>query len=79
MTNINIHRVTNLTGLNAQAQKSATTDQSYIVVQFNIVSHSHNGEEEMGVSLFLKSIDDGGQMADAFSALAHQIRVEAAK
>jgi hypothetical protein len=79
MANISIHRVTNLTELSAQAQKSATTDQSYIVVQFNIVSQSYTGEEEMGVSLFLKSIDAAEQMADAFSALAHQIREEAAK
>ena len=60
MANISIHRVTNLTELNAQAQKSAirvdATDQSYIVVQFNIVSQSYNGEEQLGVSLFLKTI-----------------------
>ena len=74
MTNIDIHRVTNLTDLDAQAQQGATTDQSYVVVKFNIVSQSHSGEGRLGVTLFLKSADDAGQMADAFSALASHIR-----
>ena len=80
MANISIHRVTNLTDLDAQAQQGATTDQSYVVVQFNIVSQVYRGgtnpygEEEMKVTLFLKSADDAGQMADAFSALASHIR-----